>query len=104
MKRNVFQKSGYICLFLLLMSALTATGEDRKSSKDERIDINFATAEQIEEAVPMISHDLAKRIIEYREKYGKFQELEELNKIDGFTDSLLEKVRPFLVLVPDSGG
>jgi competence ComEA-like helix-hairpin-helix protein len=66
--------------------------------KGKTININKASAEDIVKNVPLITLDLAKKIVQFRKDNGDFQTMEELLQIDGFTRDLLRKIKPFLLL------
>ncbi|MCM8757526.1 MAG: helix-hairpin-helix domain-containing protein [Candidatus Omnitrophica bacterium] len=46
--------------------------------------------------LPGIGEKLACRIIEYRQNYGRFRDLEELKKIKGIRPSCYEKIKEYL--------
>ncbi len=56
------------------------------------LDLNRATVEELE-ALPGIGPALARRIVEYRERYGPFQRLEDLLEIKGIGPKRLEALR-----------
>ncbi|RMD71121.1 MAG: ComEA family DNA-binding protein [Gammaproteobacteria bacterium] len=58
----------------------------------EAIDINTATAEQLE-TLPGIGPKKAQAIIDYREKHGPFQSVDDLTKVPGIGQKILEKIR-----------
>lgn len=66
--------------------------------KGKTININKATEAEIVKNVPLITPELAKKIVKYRKDNGDFQTLEELLQIDGFGRDLLRKIKPFLLL------
>ena len=66
--------------------------------KGKTVNINKATEAELVKNVPLITPDLAKKIVKYRDDNGDFQTLEELLQIDGFNRDLLRKVKPFLLL------
>ncbi len=59
------------------------------------LDINIATVVELE-SVPGIGPGLAGKIIQYRNKHGRFQVYEDLIKVNGIGDSKLDKFRRFL--------
>jgi competence ComEA-like helix-hairpin-helix protein len=88
-------------LFLVLsllfaLNVMTVCAEDPLSGKT--VNVNTATAEEFAKNVPLIDMELAERIVEYREEAGEFQVIEELLQVEGFTRSLLRKVKNYLLL------
>jgi competence protein ComEA len=65
------------------------------------LDPNLATAGDLE-ALPGIGPVLARRIVEFREEQGPFKDIEELQKVKGLGPKLLDKIRPYLVIISDS--
>lgn len=63
--------------------------------KQDKIDINKATAEELEK-LPGIGSKTAKNIIEYRERFGPFRSIEELLKVKGIGPKKLEQIRMYL--------
>lgn len=57
---------------------------------DDRIDLNRATAEELQ-ALRGIGPALAERIVAYREEHGPFAKVEELTLVNGISPALLEK-------------
>ncbi|MGI8556489.1 MAG: ComEA family DNA-binding protein [Pyrinomonadaceae bacterium] len=49
------------------------------------VNINTATAAELEK-LPRVGPETARKIIEYREKYGKFRRTENLILVDGMSD------------------
>jgi competence protein ComEA len=66
--------------------------------KGKTVNINKATEADFVKNVPLITPELAKKIVKYRKDNGDFQTLEELLQIDGFNRELLRKIKPFLLL------
>ncbi|HCF37638.1 MAG TPA: hypothetical protein DER56_00955 [Thermosipho africanus] len=61
----------------------------------KKININEADEKQLEK-LPGIGPSKAKRIIEYREKNGKFKSLDELLNVNGIGPKTLEKIENYL--------
>jgi competence protein ComEA len=66
--------------------------------KGKTVNINKASAEELVKNVPLITPELAKRIVQYRKDNGDFQTLEELLQVEGFNRELLRRIKTFLLL------
>ncbi len=85
-------------------SAPVASAAPSASAAPPRADgmIVLATATEADlEKLPGIGPGKAKKIVELREKLGRFKKLEDLYRIKGIKRRLLEKIRPHVVLEPD---
>lgn len=69
--------------------------EEKASADTQPIDINAATAEQIE-ALPGLGPSLAKRVVAHRDSAGPFADLEALCDVRGIGPSLAERLRPLV--------
>jgi len=63
------------------------------------IDLNRATAAELD-ALPGIGKVLAGRIVEWREREGPFQSVDDLGKVEGIGPALLAKLKPLVTVVP----
>jgi competence protein ComEA len=79
-------------------AANAAAPEKSQPVKGKTVNINKATEDELVKSVPLISADLAKKIVKYRKDNGNFQTLEELLQVDGFDRNLLRRIKPFLLL------
>lgn len=61
-------------------------------SNNEKVNLNTATLEQLK-TIPGIGEVTAKKIIEFREKNGKFSSVEDLMKIDRIGEKTFNKLR-----------
>jgi competence protein ComEA helix-hairpin-helix repeat region len=61
------------------------------------IPINRATAEDLDR-LPGIGPGLAQRIVEYRERRGRFSSLDELIEVNGIKEKTFEKIKGYLTL------
>ncbi len=84
-----------LCL-LFAVNVMTVFAEEKLVGKT--VNINTATAEEFEKNVPLIDHELAERIVAYRDEAGDFQVIEELLQVEGFTREMLRKLKDFLIL------
>jgi competence protein ComEA len=80
-------------LFLCLAAAAPAN----KTPPKHPIDINLASAKELEE-LPGVGPTTAKAIIQFRTKTGRFQRVEDLLAIRGISESKLAKMRPFITV------
>lgn len=60
-----------------------------------KINLNQADKETLI-SVPGIGEKLAQRIIEYRQEYGDFNDINNLKKVRGITDYRLDKLKDYL--------
>jgi comEA protein len=83
-----------LALFLYPAPALA-----QKTPPTQPININTATIAQLE-TLPGIGPNTAKSIIDFRNRSGPFQRIEELLAIKGISKSKLEKLRPYVTVGP----
>jgi comEA protein len=65
--------------------------------KTEKVDLNTAKADQLS-ALPGIGEKKAGAIVEYRVKNGPFATVEDLLKVKGIGEKLLEKIKPLVTV------
>ena len=63
-----------------------------------KININTATAEELDSFLPGIGEGLAKNIINYRTKNGRFKSIDDIKKVDGIGSGRFEKVKDYITL------
>jgi competence ComEA-like helix-hairpin-helix protein len=63
-----------------------------KLSLNTAIDINSASVEELKK-LPTIGDGTARKIIEHREKYGRFRKAEHLLLIEGISEEKFEKIQ-----------
>ncbi|WP_052703047.1 ComEA family DNA-binding protein [Paenibacillus beijingensis] len=68
-------------------------------SGDGRLNINYATAEQLDE-LPGIGPAKAKAIVADRERNGLFQSVDDMQRVKGVGPKMLEKMRSAIVAEP----
>lgn len=73
------------------MVVMRSTGEKQR----ELVDINRATLADLE-GLPGIGRGLARRIIEHRERYGRFRRIEHLMIVRGISERRFRELRPFV--------
>ena len=85
-----------LCMGLILAPAAAMAQKD-KSVATEKVNINTATAEQLQ-SLPGVGPALAKTIIEYRTKVGKFNKIEEILNVKGMGEKKFQAIKDRLVL------
>lgn len=70
---------------------------DETTSKDNRIDLNTATREQLL-TLPGIGEAKASQIIQYREENGSFTQIEDIKKISGIKDGVFNQIRDMITV------
>jgi comEA protein len=97
-------KSGSCALLLLATVAalfiyLTTPALAQKTPPTQPVNINTATIAQLE-TLPGIGPNTAKSIVDFRNRSGPFQRVEDLLAIKGISKTKLEKLRPYVTVGP----
>lgn len=69
--------------------------EKTPAVKSAKININTAGAEELEK-LPRVGEKTAQRIIEYRQKNGKFKRIEDIMKIKGIGEKTFKKMEDMI--------
>lgn len=81
------------------LSSKTESIKSKKGEFNTLIDINQATADELE-ILPGIGPVLAQRIIEERNRVGKFSDQEDLIKVKGIGKKKLAKIKGQIIIKP----
>ncbi len=95
-KRTFVVWAVLLCLGLML-APVAVMAQKGKASSTEKVNLNTATAEQLQ-TLPGIGPAMAKRVIEYRTKVGKFTKIEELINVKGVGEKRFQKIKDRLVV------
>ena len=69
--------------------------EEVESNLEDKININTASEIELEE-LPGIGASIASRIIEYRNKNGKFKNVEDIKNVAGIGESKFDKIKDLI--------
>jgi competence protein ComEA len=103
---NLLILSALICISLNACAkrsrSIPIAGESSVQSQTSstlipRININTASAKELE-TLPGIGEGLAQRIIEHREKYGRFRRAEHLMMVRGISDKRFRALRELITV------
>lgn len=74
-------------------------GAKRSSISSGKININTATAEELDSFLPGIGSTLSKSIVEYREKNGRFKSVDEVTRVNGIgSGKRFEKIKDMITV------
>ena len=82
----------------LLASFIIAFGPVTAAYASDAVNINTASIEVLAEELVGVGPELAKRIVDFRERYGEFKSIEALGYVRGISPSLLNKNQGKIVI------
>lgn len=77
--------------------AVQTVMEEPSDAADDRLDLNTATVEDLQE-LPGIGEVIAQRIIDYRDLCGRFLDPEQLMEVDGIGEAKYEKIKDLVTV------
>jgi comEA protein len=63
----------------------------------KKVNINTASLDELQK-LPRIGPQIAQRIVDFREKNGKFKKIEEIMKVKGIGESLFDKIKDLITV------
>jgi len=94
--RYFAQKGMIISLALFLFAFFSYPLQAQTSSKaPKKININTASKAELQE-LPRVGPKIAQRIIDFREKHGKFKKIEDLMKVKGIGEKTFLQMKGLL--------
>lgn len=73
-------------------------GKTTSKAVTGKVNINTATAQELDSGLPEVGSIMAQRIVDYREKNGKFKAIEEIKNVSGIGDKTFEKLRDSITI------
>jgi competence ComEA-like helix-hairpin-helix protein len=97
---NFWRGIRFLLLIVLATSIASAVlpASAEKQPPPRRVDLNAAGLKELEE-LPGIGPVMAQRIIDTRQKSGRFRRVEDLLAIRGISQKKLEALRPYVIIV-----
>jgi competence ComEA-like helix-hairpin-helix protein len=96
LSRNTAVRIHSVGLALLLFCGALGA---QKQPPAKPIDLNAATIKELEE-LPGVGQVTAQRILDMRQKSGRFRRVEDLLAIRGISQKKLDALRPYVVVSP----
>jgi competence ComEA-like helix-hairpin-helix protein len=101
---NRLAKQSFLsCLLVVGLVSGVALAQVKKTPPAKPIDLNAATVKELEQ-LPGVGPVTAQRIIEARQKSGRFRRVEDLLAIRGISTKRLEALRPYVTISPPPPG
>ena len=95
------KKSKIACVLILCLglafSSVSVLAQKSAPVPSEKINLNSANTEQLQ-SLPGIGPAIAKNILEYRAKVGKFNKIEEIINVKGVGEKKFQKIKDRLVV------
>jgi len=85
-------------LFATFIVIEAVTSFSRLAFSAELLDINIADVDAIAETLDGIGPAKAQAIVEYRDQNGVFVTIDDLSKVPGIGDSILERIRSLITI------
>ncbi len=86
-----------VALLALVASVAAVAPVAGAEAPQGKVNVNTATAEQLQH-LPRVGPTVAKRIIEFRDKNGRFKAPEELILVPGIGEKTFEQLKPFVTV------
>ncbi|MGB9791141.1 MAG: helix-hairpin-helix domain-containing protein [Thermacetogeniaceae bacterium] len=67
-------------------------------TQGSKVNINTASAKELDEALPGIGPTLAQRIVEYREQHGPFRSVEDIKNVSGIGERRFEQIKDLITI------
>ncbi len=81
----------------LMLAPITLLAQTGSAPSGEKINVNTATLEQLQ-TLPGVGPAIAKSIVEYRSKVGKFTKIEDLLNVKGIGEKKFQRMKERLTI------
>ena len=98
-----FSVKGFVfpMVFAFALVFVWAVPSHADDTSVKKININSASVKELQ-TLPQIGVAVAQRIVDYREKHGKFSKIEEIMKVKGIGEKTFLKIKPLITVGQDS--
>lgn len=101
MKDSVVKGMVFSVIALVVLGFLSAVQTQAANAPEKKVNINTASISELQ-SLPQIGKVVAQRIIDYREKQGKFEKIEEIMKIKGIGEKTFLKLKDLITVGNES--
>jgi competence protein ComEA len=81
----------------LVVAPITALAQQGSAPSNEKVNLNTATLEQLQ-TLPGVGPAIAKSIVEYRTKVGKFSKIEDILNVKGIGEKKYQQMKDRLTI------
>jgi competence ComEA-like helix-hairpin-helix protein len=93
----------FLLMSFVLVGAFTSAFAQKKTPPAKPIDLNTATAEQLQQ-LPGIGPVTAKSIVDFRKKSGPFRRTSDLLAVRGISAGRFKQIQSYVVVMPAKPG
>jgi comEA protein len=101
MKNFLVKGKVFNVVLLLALGFFMSVQSEAANPPEKKININTASISELQK-LPQIGEVVAQRIIDHREKHGKFEKIEEIMKIKGIGEKTFLKLKDLITVGDES--
>lgn len=76
-------------------NSVGSSQKNNDTANNSKININIASKDELEK-IPGVGPATSQKIIDYREKSGKFEKIEDIKKVSGIGDKKFENMKEYI--------